>query len=371
MIAHGKKRILALSGGGVRGIVEVAFLEAIERAFKQRIGQETRLCDVFHLIGGTSTGSLIATALSLGLPLSTIRDFYLDRAAKFFENRRWLPSIRQVSAFDGDALEAEFIATIGDISLGDPAFQSFFAVITKRLDTGQPWLLSNVPSARYFNDPDDGSYIGNRHFRVARLLRAATATPTFFSQSQIRIGPRQTGVFVDGGLSPYNDPSLLLLKLARLKCFGLEWAAGRDNLAILSLGSGSFRPEINPATAARLGPIPLAYHALRGMISNAEQHTTAMMQWLGTSPRPVRINSEIGTLEDDTLLGVPAFTYLRLDLPLEQSELNAVGISMSKKDLRRFQRLDDPQVIKPIYQLAQAYVTAALDVDALLGEGFF
>lgn len=38
------KRILALSGGGARGIVEVAFLEAIERSYQARFGADKRSC---------------------------------------------------------------------------------------------------------------------------------------------------------------------------------------------------------------------------------------------------------------------------------------------------------------------------------------
>jgi hypothetical protein len=54
------KRILALDGGGIRGILTLQFLQAVETEIKARFGDKTRLCDYFDLIGGASTGSIIA-----------------------------------------------------------------------------------------------------------------------------------------------------------------------------------------------------------------------------------------------------------------------------------------------------------------------
>lgn len=364
------RRILSLSGGGVRGIVEVAFLEAAEAACQRRFGQGTRLCDVFHLVGGTSTGALIATAIALGLPLSDIRAFYLDRAATFFSKRRWRGLIGQAPLFDGALLEQEFRSTIGDVTLGDQSFRTYLAIVTKRLDTGSPWILNNIPSAPYFDDPPDGSYTGNRHYDVARILRAATAAPTFFDQQTLDIGDGQQGTFVDGGLSPYNDPSLALLRIARVRAFGLNWAPGADQLGVLSVGAGRFRQRVSPHLAARLGPLRLAYFALRGMAGDAETDTLAMMQWLGKAQLPEEINSELGTLADEHLTPQPAFSYLRLDLPLDHGPLRAAGLSVPPRDLRRFHRFDDPAVIAPLYDLTRSFIAAKPEIDQSL-DSFF
>lgn len=116
LFGPGSKRILALDGGGVRGAISVAFLERIEQIFAQRqrdlMGQRReglasvgahnggasatepeafpiRLADHFDLIGGTSTGAIIAGALALGNDTEQIRAFYLEKAKIIFPRRRW------------------------------------------------------------------------------------------------------------------------------------------------------------------------------------------------------------------------------------------------------------------------------------------
>ena len=67
--APGPKRILALDGGGLRGIVSLAFLKRIEALLKERHGDDPdfRLCHYFDLIAGTSTGAIIAAGLAVGM----------------------------------------------------------------------------------------------------------------------------------------------------------------------------------------------------------------------------------------------------------------------------------------------------------------
>ncbi|MGH8189781.1 MAG: patatin-like phospholipase family protein [Steroidobacteraceae bacterium] len=60
------KRILALDGGGLRGILSLGLLQKIEDTLRERhgSGDDFRLCHYFDLIAGTSTGAIIAATLS-------------------------------------------------------------------------------------------------------------------------------------------------------------------------------------------------------------------------------------------------------------------------------------------------------------------
>ena len=74
----GPKRLLALDGGGVRGVVSLAYLDRVERILRERSGgdAEFRLCDYFDLICGTSTGAIIAAAIALGFSVERIVELY-------------------------------------------------------------------------------------------------------------------------------------------------------------------------------------------------------------------------------------------------------------------------------------------------------
>jgi predicted acylesterase/phospholipase RssA len=74
LFGPGRKRVLALDGGGVRGAISVAFLERIEELLAQSEGRDVRLGDAFDLVGGTSTGAIIAGALALGYSTAQVKD---------------------------------------------------------------------------------------------------------------------------------------------------------------------------------------------------------------------------------------------------------------------------------------------------------
>jgi hypothetical protein len=71
---NGPKRILALDGGGIRGILTLEYLEVIESEFRRRFNSpDFLLCDYFDLIGGTSTGSIIAAGLACGMTVEQLK----------------------------------------------------------------------------------------------------------------------------------------------------------------------------------------------------------------------------------------------------------------------------------------------------------
>ena len=113
LFGPGPKRILALDGGGVRGALSVAFLERIEGLLRQRHGPNARLGDHFDLVGGTSTGAIIASALALGLTTAELKDFYLNLAPYAFRRQRWSIPVLQPK-FDARGLRNQLEAVIGD-----------------------------------------------------------------------------------------------------------------------------------------------------------------------------------------------------------------------------------------------------------------
>src|SRR3974390_1425641 len=88
------KRILSLDGGGVRGILTLGDLGAIEDMLKKRSGNpDLLLCDYFDLIGGTSTGSIIAAGLACGMSVDKLKTLYRDLGKSIFVSKFWKKGI--------------------------------------------------------------------------------------------------------------------------------------------------------------------------------------------------------------------------------------------------------------------------------------
>ena len=64
----GQRRLLALDGGGIRGLVTLGILEKLEADLgaASGVGASFRLSDYFDFIGGTSTGAILAAGLAIG-----------------------------------------------------------------------------------------------------------------------------------------------------------------------------------------------------------------------------------------------------------------------------------------------------------------
>ena len=349
---HRPRRILSLDGGGVRGAISIAFLEELERQIARQEGRAVRLCDWFDLIGGTSTGAIIAGALALGYSAAQIRVFYESLAPKVFKRSRWrLLGIQ--SKFDGAILLKELDQIVGERTLGTPDLQTRLAIVTKRLDTGSPWVLTNNPASAYWETPADRAFLGNRHYLLKQLIRASAAAPHFFEPQQITIADGMApGLFVDGGVTPFNNPSLMMFMVASLPQYGLNFAAGANKLHIVSVGTGSFRERLTPKQALNTKAYAVAMRALTTQISDAQQQVLALMSWLGTSQTTWVINSELGDLGQIAAPGTPLFTFWRYDIRLERDWLaTELGEDISKASIAAMREMDNPDIIPEVYRL--------------------
>jgi uncharacterized protein len=389
LLGPGPKRVLALDGGGVRGAITVAFLERIEALLSQHQGRPIRLGDYFHLVGGTSTGSIIAGALALGFTAAQVKDIYTRLAPlAFVKKKRSIPVFQP--KFDVRGLRGEIEKIVGDLELQSDRLVTGLCVVTKRIDTGSPWILANNPGAPYWNDGPESD--GNKYYKLANLVRASTAAPHYFDPELLpinrqkaqlplataapmeqpflarltqalleRIGWRSKavpdttdyGLFIDGGMTPHNNPSFALLQMITLKPFNLCWTPGPENLSVVSIGTGTYRPRLKYQDLGFTRFPQLAIHALMSLMTDAEMLILAQMQWLGECPAPWVINSEIGTLADDGPPGGKMFRFVRYDVRLEQEWLKRLGVTVADRDLARYRGMDDPTVVEDIYKIAQ------------------
>ena len=161
-------------------------------AARKKLDEPFRLADWFDLVGGTSTGALIAGAVALGFNTEHIKSFYIERAPFIFQRPFWrIPGLQ--AKFDARALQQEIDTIVEDRTLDSDELITGLSVVAKRIDTGSPWILTNNPRSPYWEskapDPanNDPGYIGNRHYRLGTLVRASTAAPHFFDPEIVQI----------------------------------------------------------------------------------------------------------------------------------------------------------------------------------------
>ncbi|WP_429925440.1 patatin-like phospholipase family protein (plasmid) [Agrobacterium vitis] len=354
LFSPGPKRILSLDGGGVRGAITLAFLEQIEAELAVRFGRKVLLHEYFDLIGGTSTGAIIAGALSLGYSAAAIHEFYKTLAPRVFKKSRWR-IIGLQAKFNFEGLQRELDDIVGNRELDNEEILTGLMIVMKRMDTGSPWLVSNNPRSPYWHDPEDGSYVGNRNYKLARLIRASTAAPHYFDPEPLDVlGDGSPGLFVDGGVTPFNNPALALLQHVTLPQYGLNWPFGPDNLTVVSVGTGTFRSRFKPSEFNNIGAIGLAIRALTGLISDNQTHALGLMQWLGDTLTPWQINSEAGDMRGAVLPGGPLFKIIRYDLRLEHDWLmQTLGQAPEPAVITRMRAMDDPSLVGASYELAR------------------
>lgn len=239
------RRMLALDGGGIRGLITLGILESIESLVAGESGG--RLCDYFDYIGGTSTGAIIAAGLARGMRVSELIDFYRSTGKEMFEPACLIERIKYF--YSADPLKAMLQKVFGpETNLNPDCLRCLLLIVTKNVTTDSPWPISSNPEAKY---NDAGRQDCNLRIPLWQLVRASTAAPVYFPAETLQWDPNdpsKTFVFVDGGVTPYNNPAFLLYRMATEPAYGLNWMAGEKNLLLISVGTGA--SESLGATAA-------------------------------------------------------------------------------------------------------------------------
>jgi len=212
-------------------------------------------------------------------------------------------------------------------------------IMTKRLDTGSPWPLNNGGRGKYA--AQDGA------LRLTQIVRASTAAPTYFAPEEIvihsRDGTAVDGAFVDGGVTPFNDPALQLLMLAALQGHGFCWPTGRDRLLIVSVVTGQYR-QPRPAHAVVADPAALqGLAALQSLMDDCDRMNRATLQWLTNCLTPWLVDRAVGDMKLDSQAGPQLATYVRYNVLLERDWLkDELGLELAPDKIEQIRKMDDP-----------------------------
>jgi len=259
--APGPKKILALDGGGIRGMMTVEVLAEIETLLRRKLarGDDFVLADYFDFVAGTSTGAIIAACVSIGMKVSDIRTFYISSGEEMFDKACLLKRFHY--KFEDDKLAAKMQEVFGkQATLGSDKLKTVLMMVMRNATTDSPWPVSNNPNAKYNQQVyDDGRPRDNCNLDIPlwQLVRASTAAPVYFPPEVVKVGSREF-VFVDGGITTYNNPAFQAFLMATVEPYKMGWAAAEANILVVSIGTGT-SPEAN--TDLDPGEMNLLYNA--------------------------------------------------------------------------------------------------------------
>jgi patatin-like phospholipase/acyl hydrolase len=209
-------RVLAIDGGGIRGLIPALVLTELER----RAGRRT--FELFDLIAGTSTGGILACALCAPdpLPASELVKLYVDEGPKIFDRSIF----QRVRSAEG-LLDEKY-----DDAALDRALERFLE--HKRLSETRPDLLvpsydTDQPGPYFFKTTKARETPGTDDFPLSVVARATSAAPTYFEAVE-----SDDRALIDGGVFATNPAMCALAEV-----LNREDVSPR-NVVLLSLGTG-------------------------------------------------------------------------------------------------------------------------------------
>ncbi len=357
----GQKKMLTLDGGGIRGIISLEVLAKIEQILKQKTGKnDLVLADYFDYISGTSTGAIIATCLSLGMTVEAVQEFYAQSGAAMFDRASLLDRFR--FKFQDEKLSEKLREVLGaDTTLGSAKLRTLLMIVMRNATTDSAWPLSNNPNAKYKE---------NLSLPLWQLVRASTAAPTYFPPELVHLSDRAGNpldfLFVDGGITMYNNPAFQLFLMATTAPYNLCWKAGVNDMLLVSVGTGKSsiaNKDLQP------GQMNLLYNASSlpsALMSAALRQQDFLCRVFGDCRHGDIIDREIGDMiGQPSPAGTKLFTYMRYNMELTSAGLAALGLPDIKPE--NVQMLDSVDHIADLKRVGQA---VARDVTPDHFQGF-
>lgn len=354
-------KLLALDGGGIRGVLTLEVLLRMETMLAEAVGsgEDFRLCKFFDYIGGTSTGAIIAAGLARGMRVQELMDFYEETGPAMFDKQFILK--RWYAIYKSDPLKKELVKTFGEKTTLKPKdLQCLLMTVTRNHTTDSPWPISSNPQAKYNKKsrPDC-----NLNIPLWQIVRASTAAPVFFPPEVIhwdKNDENKSFVFVDGGMTPYNNPAFLLYRMATDPVYRLEWATGEEKLLLISVGTGAAAtldndiadPDRSIPENVKGIPNALMYGAMVDQDTNCRH--------LGRCVYGTDLDKEIGDLIPRYGNGhkIPLskdlgrkFLYARYNAPLDRKSLDKMGLHDIEPE--KVQKLDSVDNINDLRKIGQ------------------
>jgi patatin-like phospholipase/acyl hydrolase len=274
-------KVLAIDGGGIRGIIPALILVAIEQRTQRPIS------DVFDMLAGTSTGGIIALGLTKPGPggrpdksASDIVGLYETQGMNIFPHS--LRELLHVETFAGpkypsDGIERTLQRYFGDVRLKD----ALKPVIVPTYDVEKQTPIF-FKSERARTNPDADFY-------MRQVARATSAAPTYFPPEKIETAdPLQYYALIDGGVIANNPAMCAYAEAIKM---------GHPEVLMVSLGTGELRHPIRIGDASRWGQLewaqPIIDIALQGSSETVDYQLQQVLSVDGANQSYFRFQMEL------------------------------------------------------------------------------
>lgn len=210
-------KILSIDGGGIKGLYSSTILEVFEQRYNCKI------YECFDMLCGTSTGGLIALALSTGKNAKEISAMYINHGKAIFP-QKWGQGLRQIfwgGKYTNEFLKNHLQSYFGDLTLGDS--KNLLCIPSFNYTDSMPCVF------KY--DHTEGGLARDNNIRYVDVALATTAAPTFFPLCEIGSQNKQ---FIDGGVWA-NNPSLI--GVIEALCYFVGKDKEYDSIRLLSISS--------------------------------------------------------------------------------------------------------------------------------------
>jgi uncharacterized protein len=193
--SKGVYHILALSGGGYRGLYSATILRHLEDALGKPLARH------FDLICGTSAGGLLALGLAAEIPAVALQAVFEEQGSRIFDNQGFW---RRCTGFivrakhSNTGLKAVLKEVFGTQTIGDLRHRVLIPTVNYSTGRGQ-----------FFKTPHHPSFELDYKAQLVDVAMATSAAPVYFP-----IVRTDRGAFVDGGLVG-NAPGLFGLHEVR------------------------------------------------------------------------------------------------------------------------------------------------------------
>jgi patatin-like phospholipase/acyl hydrolase len=362
--SQGPKRILALDGGGIRGMITIEVLGAIEDILRKKLnkGSDFVLADYFDFAAGTSTGAIIASCISLGMKVDTIREFYTNSGKEMFDKAFLLK--RFWYKFEDDKLVEKIEEVIGEeTTLGSDKLRTVLMMVMRNATTDSPWPLSNNPFAKY-NQPERREkphYDCNLDFPLWQLVRASSAAPVYFPPEVINMGTNKF-VFVDGGITTYNNPAFQAFLMATVEPYNMNWPVGEQNLLVVSIGTGTSAKANKDLSPSEMNLIYNASSIPSALMYAALNEQDFLCRVFGTCLAGDMLDREVWDMKGKNGPVSPKlFTYVRYNAELSREGLDALGLHDIEPE--EVQKLDSVDHIKELQRVGRAVADKKVQQD--------